>query len=175
MIRGGGMAVAPDRFRRVLRQWASGVTVVTTRRKGGIHGITVTSFCSLSLRPPLVLVCIGHGARSHRTISRQGCFAVNLLREDQRVLSDRASARRGVRAARLLGVEERTVKTGAPVLRDCLAWLDCTLVDRHEGGDHTIFVGRVEAAGAAGGRPLLWYRGDYRALPAGVGTGRRGR
>ena len=171
------MAVSTDGFRSVLRRWASGVSIVTTRRtdRGGVLGITVSSFCSLSLKPPLVLVCIDHEARSHRSIAARGCFAVNLLRDEQSGLSERAAGRRGVRGAWLAGVACRAGRTGAPVLEDCLAWLDCSLVDRHEGGDHTIYVGRVEAAGGAAGRPLLWYESDYHALGARAGRRRAGR
>jgi flavin reductase (DIM6/NTAB) family NADH-FMN oxidoreductase RutF len=158
------MAVGPDQFRDALRSWASGVSVVTTERDGGIQGITVSSFASLSLDPPLVLICIDRGAVSHGLIARRGVFAVNLLREDQAALANDAAGRRGPQGNRLEKVAWRRAVTGAPILKDCLAWLDCLLVDTLPGGDHSIFVGRVEAAGRTDGRPLLWFGSDYQRL-----------
>jgi flavin reductase (DIM6/NTAB) family NADH-FMN oxidoreductase RutF len=156
--------------------------VVTTGRPGGIQGITVSSFCSLSLEPPQVLICIGHAARSHDLIRAQGVFAVNILRQDQRRLSELAAGREGDTGCWLEAVESRRAATGAPVLRDCLAWLDCRIVAEHPGGDHTIFIGRVEAAGHSAGRPLLWFGSGYHRLagpPPVAGRGgrpaRRGR
>jgi flavin reductase (DIM6/NTAB) family NADH-FMN oxidoreductase RutF len=165
-IRGGAtpMPVTAQQFRDALRHWASGVSVVTTPREGGVLGITVSSFCSLSLDPPLVLVCIGKEAASHARIGAGRAFAVNILRDDQRALADAAAGRSGPSGNLLEGVVWRTEKSGAPVLDESLAWLDCVLVEALPGGDHTIFVGRVEAAGQAGGRPLLWFGGDYRRL-----------
>ena len=158
------MPVTALQFKSALRRWASGVSVVTTRRRGGIHGITVSSFCSLSLEPPLVLVCIGRAARSHTLILKERCFGVNILRSDQAALAELAAGRSGGRGAWLEGVSYRTQVTGAPLLRDCLAWLDCALVERLDGGDHSIFIGRVEAAGQRTGLPLLWWGSDYRSL-----------
>jgi flavin reductase (DIM6/NTAB) family NADH-FMN oxidoreductase RutF len=164
--------VSSDQFRSALRRWASGVSIVTTRRPGGIHGITVSSFCSLSLDPPLVVICIDRDARSHDLIRAQGAFAVNVLRDDQRRLSDLAAGRGGEQGCHLDGVQHTPAVTGAPVLRDCLAWLDCALVAEHAGGDHTMFVGRVEAAGQRDGRPLLWFGGDYSRLARHAGPGK---
>ena len=158
------MAVSAEEFRNALRCWASGVSIVTTRHDDGIRGITVSSFCSLSLDPPLILICIARNARSHELIARQKAFAVNILGAGQRRLSDRAAGRLGEEGTRLEGLPHRTAVTGAPILEDAIAWLDCALVDRHPGGDHTIFVGRVEAAGAGAGRPLLYCRSSYRKL-----------
>ena len=158
------MAIGSQHFRDTLRLWASGVTVVTARGPRGVVAITVSSFASLSLRPPLVLVCIERRARAHRVLARARSFGVNLLRADQAELSDRAAGRLGRRAARLPRAGLRVAATGAPLLKEALAWLDCALVARHRGGDHSIFVGRVEAAGTGSGRPLLWFDRDYAAL-----------
>lgn len=157
-----------------MRCWASGVSIVTTRRDGGIQGITVSSFCSLSLDPPLVVVCIANDARSHALIERDRCFAVNILRAGQRRLADLAAGRSGARGNWLEGRAHRTEVTGAPVLDGCLAWLDCALAAAHEGGDHTLFVGRVVAAGHSAGRPLLWFLSAYHPLPAPRPRPRRG-
>jgi len=158
------LAIGAQHFKDTLRLWASGVTVVTVRGPRGLVPITVSSFASLSLHPPLVLVCIERQARAHRALMRARAFGVHLLADDQAELSDRAAGRRGRAAARLPRARARREVTGAPILPGTLAWLDCALVARHKGGDHTIFVGRVEAAGTAPGRPLLWFDRDYAVL-----------
>ena len=158
------MSISADQFRSGLRRWASGVSVVTTRSDGGIRGITVSSFCSLSLVPPLVLVCISKNAVSHRTIKEQGCFGINLLRDDQKRVADLAAGKSGEPGSSLPGAAWRTEVTGAPILEDCLGWLDCALAGEPDGGDHTIYVGRVEALGGGAGKPLLWFLSDYHSL-----------
>ena len=160
------MPVSPDEFRGALRCWASGVSIVTTRGGRGVQGITVASFCSLSLDPPLILICINREARSHRLIAEQRCFGVNILRQDQQPLSDIAAGRAPAGGG-FERLETSTASTGAPILTNVLAWLDCTLVAQHEGGDHTIFVGRVEAAGNGDGTPLVWFSSGYRGLREG--------
>jgi flavin reductase (DIM6/NTAB) family NADH-FMN oxidoreductase RutF len=155
------MAISAERYKDVLRLWASGVTVVTTRVGGVPHGITVSSFASLSLDPPLVLVCVEKRTRSHAAIAAERCFGVHILRADQAGLSDRAAGRRGPAGNDLEGLEHKSEVTGAPILADAMAWLDCSLADALPGGDHTIFVGRVEAAGGVPGSPLLWYNRGY--------------
>lgn len=171
------MPVSPGEFRGALRRWASGVSIVTTRGGRGVQGITVASFCSLSLDPPLILICINRSARSHRLITEQRCFGVNILRQDQQPLSDIAAGR-ALMGGGLGRPETRTASTGAPILPNVLAWLDCALVEQHEGGDHTIFVGRVEAAGHGDGTPLVWFSSGYCGLREdgarrGTGIGRQ--
>jgi flavin reductase (DIM6/NTAB) family NADH-FMN oxidoreductase RutF len=165
LIRAGGALPVPiDQFRSAMRRWGSGVSILTTRREGGILGITVSSFCSLSLNPPLVLACIDRKARSHASIEKDAAFAVNVLKDSQERLSELAAGHLGERGNWLEDVPHRKAETGAPVLADCLAWFDCRLEAVHDGGDHTIFVGRVEAAGHSQGRPLLYYDGAYHRL-----------
>ncbi len=147
-----------------MRRWGSGVSVLTTRREGGIMGITVSSFCSLSLNPPLVLACIDKKARSHALIETHRCFAINVLKSGQERLSEQAAGHAGEHGNRLEGLPYRKAETGAPILNDCLAWFDCSLATVLDGGDHTIFVGRVEAAGHSEGKPLLYYDGAYHHL-----------
>lgn len=160
------MPVAADEFRSAMRRWGSGVSILTTRRPGGIQGITVSSFCSLSLRPPLVLACIDKKAGSHALIERYACFAINILAAGQKRLAEQAAGHLDEHGPWLRGLRHRKVATGAPVLADCLAWLDCSLEDTYEGGDHTIFIGRVEAIGHRRGVPLLYFDGSYHRLAA---------
>ncbi|HEX9426769.1 MAG TPA: flavin reductase family protein [Candidatus Polarisedimenticolia bacterium] len=169
------MPVTTEQFRGTLRHWASGVSIVTTRRDGGIQAITVSSFSSVSLDPPLILVCIDHKARSHATLAKERVFGVNILRDDQHELSDLAAGRKGERGAWLEGVAHTRAATGAPILEDCLAWLDCALVAQHEAGDHTICIGRVEAAGSSEGEPLLYHVSTYRRLRSRTRGGRKTR
>lgn len=158
------MAIGPQLFKDVLKLWASGVSVVVNGSPGGLQAITVSSFTSVSLTPPLVLVCIERASRSHDGVAAAGCFSVNVLDAAQSALSDMAAGRRGPEGHALPGVAHRVAITGAPILADAMAWVDCTLTARHDGGDHSIFVGRVEAAGARPGAPLLWYDRGYARL-----------
>lgn len=158
------MPVSVDLFKSAMRRWASGVSILTTRREGGILGITVSAFCSVSLDPPLVLVCIDRKARSHALIEKQRSFAVNFLKVGQERLSELAAGHSGEHGNWLEAEAHRKAETGAPILSDCLAWFDCTLEAVYEGGDHTIFLGRVQAAGHSEGRPLLYFDATYHKL-----------
>ena len=158
------MAIGPEPFKNVMKLWASGVSVVVNRSDRELQAITVSSFTSLSLTPPLILICIETESRSHEGLILAGCFSVNILGDAQSAISDMAAGRRGPEGHSLPGVAHTTATTGAPILKDALAWHDCTVVARHDGGDHSIFVGRVEAAAAGNGAPLLWYDRDYAGL-----------
>jgi flavin reductase (DIM6/NTAB) family NADH-FMN oxidoreductase RutF len=158
------LAIGPQLFRDVMKLWATGVSVVVNQSDTGLQAITVSSLTSVSLIPPLILVCIETESRSHEGVIRAGCFSVNILGDAQSAISDMAAGRRGPEGHSLPGVAHAVATTGAPVLKDALAWLDCTVAARHDGGDHSIFVGQVEAAGAADGAPLLWYDRDYARL-----------
>lgn len=156
------MPVDAETFRRAMANFASGVTVVTTSGAGGRpYGLTATAFSSVSLRPPLVLVCVGHESETHPHFRTHGVFAVHFLREDQQDLSARFATSGG---DKFQGLDWRSGLTGAPVLTGVLACLECRLVDTHEAGDHTILIGQVEEATAPEGRPLLYFRGRYRKL-----------
>lgn len=152
-------------FRQTLGLFATGVTVVSlTDPDGdgtGVYGMTANAFSSLSLEPPLVLVCVDKSADTHQKLLRQKRFAVNFLAEDQSDLSDFFARRPGAQATPRFHLPD----TESPVLQDTLGWLDCTLETTHDGGDHTIFVGRVQKLHNAGGRPLLFFGGRYHRLP----------
>ena len=157
------MTMDPDLFRAVLGRFASGVTVVTaTDAERQDHGMTVSAFCSLSLAPPLVLVCIDRAASMHGILEPDVPFAVNILSSGQEAISRRFST--GDPPNRFDGLGYTRGQTGVPLLDDVLAWLECRVAMRHEEGDHTVVVGRVETAGARQERPLLYYRGGYATL-----------
>ena len=147
-----------DTFRAVLGQWPSGVTVVTTRLDDVPFGMTASSFTSVSLDPPLVLVCLAKTARTHDAVLQAGRFAVNILGVDQADVGQRFAGPTDDHAARFDGLDVRSVMTGAPVLADALGWLDCTIAASHDGGDHTVVVGAVAEAGTSTARgPLLYH------------------
>lgn len=156
------MSVDPDTFRSVLGRFASGVTIVTALDTGGRDfGLTVSAFSSLSLTPPLILVCIDHDASLHPVMLTARYFAVNILAAHQEPIARRFSTLDG---DRFDGVGYVRGQTGVAVLEDVLAVLECRKLHTIEGGDHTIFVGEVETAHAYSGSPLLYYRGGYAQL-----------
>ena len=155
--------VDPDTFRSVLGRFATGVTVVTTvDGTGADHGMTVSAFCSLSLAPPLVLVCIDRGATMHGLLGVGAPLTVNMLAAGQEPLSRRFAS--GDPADRFAGIGFQRGAAGAAVLDDVLAWLECRVAALHPGGDHTIVVCAVERAESRQERPLLYYRSGYATL-----------
>ena len=157
------MPLDPDHFRSALGRFATGVTVVTTRDAAGRDfGMTVNAFCSLSLTPPLVLMCIDRAAGMHGALQAAGHFVVNVLSSGQEALSRRFADLED--AERFDGIGVAPGRRGAAVLDGALAVLECDLVRCDEGGDHGIFVGRVENAVIGDGSPLLYYRSGYAQL-----------
>jgi len=156
--------VTPDEFRAALGRFASGVTVITVETASGdVHGMTASAFCSVSLHPPLVLVCIDHLAETYLHLRERRQFGVSILKEEQDALSEFfADPERNPDAGYRLGIKYRPMMRGTPVLQDALGNLDCSVVSAHEAGDHTIFVGEVKEVRVAEGAPLLYFRGRYR-------------
>ena len=158
------MAITRDEFKLSLSRWASGITVITTKREDGIHGMTASAFASVSLDPPLIMVAVGKHNRTHSRIAEQQAFGVMILHTGQEEISNRAAGFQGEEGNFLLGVPHHFGATGAPILDDCSAWLECSLYASYDGGDHTIYVGKIEATGVHDGEPLLWYGRGYRRL-----------
>ncbi len=155
--------VTPDEFRAALGRFASGVTVITVELpERGVHGMTANAFCSVSLHPPLVLVCVDHLAETYLHLREQGEFGVSILKVEQEALSEFfADPKRSHDASYRLGIRYRQMKSGVPVLEDTLANLDCRVVAAHAAGDHTIFVGEVREVALGEGAPLMYFRGRY--------------
>ncbi len=151
-------------YRRIMGHFVTGVTIVaaTHPETGTPCGLTASAVASVSLDPLLVLVCVERIADSHDCVARAGAFSVNVLDAGDEVLSRRFAEYH--RADKFDGVAYRTEATGAPVLDDALAWVDCRVWAEYDGGDHTIFVGEVVAGDAGPGSPLLYYRGGYGRL-----------
>ena len=155
-------AIDLDEFKRAVGSFATGVTVVTARNGDRMVGFTANSFTSVSLDPPLVLLCLDRRAPSLLGFDPGGAFAVNLLGADQEHLS-RHFARHA--EDKFAGIAVRTSAGGLPLLDGCLAAVECTLEHRFYGGDHVILVGRVVALSVAEeGEPLVFFRSRYRAL-----------
>jgi flavin reductase (DIM6/NTAB) family NADH-FMN oxidoreductase RutF len=153
------MSIDPSEFRRILGHWVTGVAVVASdTEEGGPCGFTANAFTSLSLEPPLVLVCVDRAANSLDGIRRTGRFTVNVLGSgDERLARHFATDA----ADKFEGVAWTTAVTGAPVLADALAWVDCRVTIEVPGGDHVIFIGEVVGGDADEGEPLIFYRGGY--------------
>jgi flavin reductase (DIM6/NTAB) family NADH-FMN oxidoreductase RutF len=159
------VGIGHEEFRQVLRRWVSGVTILTTRHRGGVHGMTANSFSSVSLDPPLVLVCVDRRNRTHEYLQGEGVFGIHILSEGQQELSERCAGRRGEGGNQLHDVAHHEGAAGAPILEDCLASLECRLLHTYEGGDHTIFVGEVVSSHVhEDRRPLVYSNGAYRRL-----------
>jgi flavin reductase (DIM6/NTAB) family NADH-FMN oxidoreductase RutF len=150
------------RLKAAFGSFATGMTVVTARLDGSLHGMTANAFSAVSLDPPLVLVCVDKSARMHEFIGRSGAFAVNILSSDQEDL-----ARHFARGGRPLEGEFALVpytvgRTGCPILSGVAAYVECTLHHAWDGGDHTIYVGVVQATNACPEcQPLLHWRRQY--------------
>ena len=156
------MSVGADAFRSALGHFASGVTVVTTSGPGGAdHGMTVSAFCSVSLEPPLMLVCIENIATMHDAIAACSHFAVNVLTEKQELLARRFAEAEG---DRFEGIGFSRGAHSVPLIDDALAVLECRRTTTFAGGDHTIVVGEVESATWRDEKPLLYYRGGYAGI-----------
>ena len=157
------MTIDPDSFRSVLGRFASGITVVTTRdAEQRDVGMTVSAFCSVSLDPPLVQVCVDHAASLYAALAVSTRYGVSILASEQEALSRRFATAESTR--RFDGIGYRRGESGVLLLDDALAQLECRIVASHATGDHTMFVGEVESATVRNARPLLYYRGGYAQL-----------
>ena len=160
--------LGPDEFRRALGHFATGVTIVTTWDDDSRPtGLTASAMSSVSLDPPLVLVCVSHKSQSYPSFKVGRRFAVNVLAAEQEALARRFASSSLSGAEKFDGVAYHTSPLGLPVIDLALAEFECTVVHAYPGGDHTIFVGQVEALDAHGdqGRePLLYYRGRFGRL-----------
>jgi flavin reductase (DIM6/NTAB) family NADH-FMN oxidoreductase RutF len=150
-------------LRRVMGFFATGVTVVTTRDgEGRPYGMTANAVSSVSLDPPLLLVCVDKKAESHPHFLDSKRFVVNILAEDQEAVSRRFAVSGG---DKFTGIEFHSGRLQTPVLAGALGHIECRIVETFEGGDHVIHLGEVEHAAWREGRPLLFFRGKYCRLP----------
>ena len=165
-------------FRRALGHFATGVTVLTAERvpaplanngaagatvRGPVHGMTANSFTSVSLCPPLILVCVAECAQMHGVLHQRRRFGVNVLRAEQQAISEFfAQPEQPNDAEEALGVHFRWTSDGIPLLEDTLVQLACNVVSTYAAGDHTVFIGEVLSVEVYPGEPLVYYCREYR-------------
>lgn len=158
----------PDGLRDTLRFWTTGVTIVAATQNGSHHGMTVNSFTSLSLDPPLVSISLEKITRTHAFVDAAGTFSVTILRQGQQAISDRFAGRETDANDRFDGLETFTLETGSPILSSGLAYFDCEVTEKHDAGTHTVFIGHVLACGQqaenTGEEPLVYFNRGYREI-----------
>ena len=158
------MAVSDQEFKDALKQWASGVTVVTTQtEQHGLKGMTATSFSSVSLDPPQILVCINENADTGEAILEGKYFAVNILNTEQQEASNQFAGGSS-QEERFANISWHAGENGAPVFDQALAGLECKLVQQVKAGTHWIVIGEVEKVTTQDGEPLLYFNSAYRQL-----------
>ena len=147
-------------------RFATGVSVVAARHGPLLAGMTANGIASISIDPPLMMASIGRQAETHRAIVGSHAFAVSVLADDQQALAECfALPTTASKLTRFCDAEWHEAETGSPILEGALAFFDCRLTDRHDGGDHAIFIGEIVAAGyREDAEPLLWYASGYREL-----------
>jgi 3-hydroxy-9,10-secoandrosta-1,3,5(10)-triene-9,17-dione monooxygenase reductase component len=157
------MPIEKNELRRVMGHFATGVTIITTRRNNGeMHGLTANALSSLSLVPPLVLICVDKKAESYPCFEESKVFTVNILAADQEALSRKFAVSGG---NKFEGVAYREGANRVAILEGSLAFIECTVCATHDGGDHTIYIGEVsEAQTREEVKPLIFYRGGYREI-----------
>jgi flavin reductase (DIM6/NTAB) family NADH-FMN oxidoreductase RutF len=155
----------PEQLRQSMRAWTSGVTIVTASHAGEQHGMTVSSFTSVALEPPIIIISLQTASRTHLLVTQANAFAVTILSEDQQEISNRFAGRIADTEDRLAGLETETLVTGAPLIKGGLAYLDCTVMQSISIGTNTLFLAEVVAARGNGeGRPLVYHDRKYHKL-----------
>jgi 4-nitrophenol 2-monooxygenase / 4-nitrocatechol 4-monooxygenase, reductase component len=157
------MPIDDARFKVAMSHFASGVTIVTTEHEARLYGMTVASFASLSLHPPLVLICIEKAVKTHDAIVAAEKFGVSILGHDQAEISGRFASKSDDKFS---GIEVQRGELGVPLIAGALCALECRVHNQLPGGDHTIFVGEVVSAHIAEGPPLVYFRSGYHAINA---------
>jgi flavin reductase (DIM6/NTAB) family NADH-FMN oxidoreductase RutF len=164
------MTLSSTEFRRAMGCFATGVTIITVDLEGEVQGMTANAFASVSLAPPLVLVCVDHSASTHAHLHAKKRFGINILAESQRVISEyyARAVHTHERAEEEAGARFERTAHGTPILQGALAYLECRLQTAQDAGDHTIFIAEVEDVVVRAGQPLAFFRGKYRKIGAEV-------
>lgn len=154
------------RLRDLMARFATGVSVVAARHGPLLAGMTANAVASISIDPPLMMASVARKAETHGAIIGSHAFAISILADDQQGLAECfARPTTAEKLTGFCGAAWEEAETGSPVLEGALAFFDCRLTARHDGGDHTIFIGEIVAAGyREDAEPLLWYASAYRAL-----------
>ncbi len=157
------MEISGETLKAIMRNYPTGVTIVTTVYNNEYYGLTVNSFTSLSLNPPLVLIAIDKRLQSHEAIDKSNVYAVNILPDDMKDLAIKFAT--APREERFKGLKLRTAKTGAPIIEGSIAYLDCKVTAKYPGGDHTIFIGEIVDAQILNNKaPLIYYNRGYYSI-----------
>lgn len=154
------MPVSGPEFKQALASWASGVTIVTSRADTRVQGMTVSAFSSVSLDPPLILVCADLQSTTHELIQQSKMLSISVLEQSQSALSNRFASKQDEHR-RFEGLECRDGATGCPRVPGAIAWLDCRVVQAVAAGDHVLYVAEVVELEIGSGEPLIYFRGRY--------------
>jgi flavin reductase (DIM6/NTAB) family NADH-FMN oxidoreductase RutF len=156
------MTLDSEQLRAAMRAWTTGVAVVAAARDSVKHGMTVNSFTSISLDPPLITISLQRTARTRELIAASGNFGLTILSVDQKELSELFAGRAGNAEDRFANIETETLLTGSPLIKGGLAWLDCRVVQTYDAGMNTLFIAEVVAArGEGSGAPLIYHNRNY--------------
>lgn len=159
------MSIDPGFLRNLMRRWTTGVTIVTATDGVNAHGMTVNSFTSVSLEPPLVLISLERDTRTRQLVMESGTFAVSILENDQQALAERFAGRTSDEGDRAAWLGKHTGLSRIPVPSLYLATMECKVLHAHEAGSHTLFIAEVQWGEVAEvGRPLLYYNRNYHRL-----------
>jgi flavin reductase (DIM6/NTAB) family NADH-FMN oxidoreductase RutF len=158
-------SIDSEKLRQAMRAWTSGVTIVTALHNDEQHGMTVSSFTSIALEPPLVIISLQRDSRTHELVSQSNAFAITILGEDQQELSDRFAGRIPDAEDRFADIETETLVSGAPFIKGGLAYMDCHVTQAILVGSNTLFLAEVVAARGNGeGQPLVYHDRSYQKL-----------
>ncbi|GAB4500291.1 MAG: hypothetical protein OHK003_19870 [Anaerolineales bacterium] len=156
------MTLDPEALRSAMRAWSAGVTVVTAAHDGEMHGMTVNSFTSISLDPPLLIISLQQNTRTHELVTKSRAFGLTILAADQIKVSDLFAGRMPEVADRMAAVKTEILVTGSPLIVGGLAWLDCRILQTYDAGKTTLFIAEAIAARATGsGEPLIYHNREY--------------
>ena len=159
------MTLTPETLRKAMRNWASGIVIVTAQHEDAQHGMTVSSFTSLSLTPPLLAVSLYKTSRTHGLIEASGRFAATILSAEQEDISNIFAGRVADTENRFAGLETETLPSGIPVVSGGLAYFDCRVTQKISAGTNTLFIAEVEEVVTNNvGDPLLYFNQGYHSL-----------
>lgn len=156
------MSLDPEKLRRAMRAWTTGVAIVTSLYEDKQYGMTVNSFTSISLDPPLISVALRQLTHTHDLVVKSGMFSVTILTAAQKELSDRFAGKMPDIVNRFEGVQTETISLDSPVFKDGMAYFDCQVVNSVPVGENTLFIAEVvDARGEGGGEPLVYHNREY--------------
>jgi flavin reductase (DIM6/NTAB) family NADH-FMN oxidoreductase RutF len=159
------MTFDPEQLRAAMRAWTTGITIVAASYNGDRHGMTVSSFTSISLDPALITISLQGPSRTCELVTQSGAFGLTILSAEQQELSELFAGRMPDIIDRFAGLETESMVTGSPLIKGGLAWLDCRVVYRYDAGMNALFIGEVVAAqGGGDGTPLIYHDRQYRQL-----------